>query len=334
MSEASQENRAAEGFLHSLGIRFKRVSGSNIAAYCPFHGDEATPSLSIRADSGQFFCFSPACDARGGSFFALARKAGLSWQDALARVRDFSLAEASPQDTRKKERVVEPVRVGRFTVDWRNPPESAKKAYRWLVEERGITPEVLNDVQIGFDDETGEVVFLQFATIDGRVACVGLSRRVPGKQKMIKHFPVGKFLWPLLPEPTTDIVLVEGEFDCLKGRVAKITTLGTHGAGLSNQQVELLRGHKGAITVFQDNDGAGVAATSKMLAALGPHRCRVVVEFFGCKDPGEMTPAQIRQAVEQATPGQEYLLNWSRYRLSLVKSGNHRNQVDSLGEEA
>ena len=57
-----------------------RRAGSNYVARCPFH-DEKTPSFSVSADKGFYFCFG--CKAQGDVFTFFMQMEGADFPEAL-----------------------------------------------------------------------------------------------------------------------------------------------------------------------------------------------------------------------------------------------------------
>ena len=52
--------------LHRGAVSIVSEMGSEIVAYCPFHSNMSTPSLSINRYTGLWQCINPECNQRGG----------------------------------------------------------------------------------------------------------------------------------------------------------------------------------------------------------------------------------------------------------------------------
>jgi len=318
---------SVDGFLAQLGIRVGSVSKDNLLCFCPFHGDVDTPSLSIRTD-GAYYCFSPACNARGRSFSSLAQKSSYSKQEAGKLVEAFGLPEFARLSPPKSEKKAEyALTTGRFWVDWEKLYESYTKGipYDSLIEsqaagfvfgKRRLSPHILQKFDVGVDREYNTVVFPIYAA--GR--CVGVASRSPVVKAYRYSKGFNKKLHTYLP-PSLDstAIIVEGQLDALAVRQA--TKLGTSicGSILSDAHAKALA-RCDTVIVFLDNDTAGVTGTAKAIAKLGAHKCKVVTNYYGKKDPGDMAPGQITETCQQAIPATEYLGAPARYRLSLIKS--------------
>jgi len=323
-------------FLLRLGIEPQSIGETGCLCMCPFHGDVGTASLSV-SEEGKFHCFSAACGVQGGGFVPLARKAGFKGQAGIELVSSYGLEPYAPSGGSSKQKPTEPsfVPTGRYHVDWADmwqswcratPPKDIQAApsAAWLFRERRIAAAALEHLQVGVDRETGDVVFPQYAAdSDGYMRCVGLSRRGIQSKVYLTKFEKRNHLWGLPPDPRVSMVLVEGQMDALRIRSADIM-LGTctYGAQLSAQQYHLAKSHPGGVVLFMDNDAAGVAATGKALAAIGPYRCRVVTDYHGVKDAGDMTDEQIVESLSSAVSGEEYVAGpGQRHRMRLLKGG-------------
>ena len=334
MSAADQHDEPWIRFLGRLGIEPKSFNEDNVLALCVFHGDVATPSLSVSSE-GRFFCFSPACGAKGNGFAQLARRAGWDGKAGLDLVAAHGLepyAAGKAPDRAPPKPVFVP--TGRYHVDWaamwqawcraEAPPDpEAAAAAAWLFGTRNIAPTALQRMSVGVDREAQTVVFPQHVLDDGHRTCVGVSYRSLTGKAYITKFDKRNHLWGLPSDDRLPMVLVEGQMDCLRIRSAD-PLLGTcaYGAQLSEAQHRMARLHPGGVVLFMDDDAAGVAATRKSLAAIGPERCRVVVEYHGVKDAGDMTDAQIIDSIAGAVPGAEYGGGLGqRMRMRVLKGG-------------
>lgn len=304
-------------FLARLGVVAKGRTEGGVLAMCPFHGDVGTPSLSVR-DDGLFHCFSAACDVRGRSFVSLGIRAGLDWAEARTLVASYGLP-AKAADAPAQPRRERPARVltGRWGVDWHgarrlveaglpNPEPVVEAAATYMLLRRNVSAEALSSARVGVDRATGAIVFPQFEQdASGAEVCVGVSTRIPGTAKRyLTLFDVKGRAFLLPRDPADAVVLVEGQIDALRVRTA-MAGMGTstYSASVSDATIGMLRARKGGFVLFYDDDAAGVHATARLLAELGPWRCRVVTNYFGAKDPGDMTDAQILEAVRTARDG-------------------------------
>lgn len=332
-------DRAEEAWvrlIRRLGIEPKSRTETGMLCLCPIHGDVGTASLSVR-DDGAFTCFSPSCSARGWGFVRLAIQTGMTRAEAVKVVNDYGCPEVADRSDRTVEadKGVEAVRIGRYKVDWNAefrrwagnlPPADpvVARAAAWMFGRRNVSPAALAGAEVGVDRKTGDVVFPHIELDDaGWRRCVGITTRAVDGKRYMDRFETGSRLWLPPTDPRLSMVLVEGQMDALRVRSADCL-LGTcaYGAQLSDGQVRLIRMHPGGVTLFMDNDPAGVAATAKALAAIGPHRCRVVIDYHGVKDAGDMTDEQIVTSVASAMDGETYASGpGHRYRIHALKGG-------------
>lgn len=270
-------------------------------------------------------CFSASCSVSGWSFIRLAIQCGLERRVAAELVRQYGLPAEPAAHRTKPQAPEEPILLGRYHVDWTDLSQhpAVQIAADYLMQVRRVRPEVLNAFCVGVDRQEGLIVFPQFR--DG--VCVGIATRSPTAKVMKTRYPKGGYLYPNDPPTHGDreLALVEGQLDALRVESAVLGdpnqsySLALCGSALSARQQDLLRHHR--IVLFLDNDLAGIAATTKVLARLGPHRCRVVTQYWGLKDAGDMDDEQIRESTRTAIPGMKYVEEvLGRRRLALVKA--------------
>lgn len=347
MTHEDQRDRLVR-FLARLGAKARSGGGDQVLAMCPVHGDVGTPSLSVRAD-GLFHCFSGACSVRGRSFVRLAiLLSGVDRGQALALVRDYGLPEESvarDSGSQQHHAAVESIRIGRWRVNWytavedasRNVRDTAADAAAWFASRR-VTPDALMAASVCVDRNaaTATVLFPQAGEVDENapdgVRWIGLSTRQLGSKVYMSWFDKRRSLYlppnvPLMApwsDRTGPVVLVEGQIDALRVRCATSGRSGSaiYGSSLSDEQATAAIAASSTgrpIYLFFDSDKAGVMATTKALAKLGPTRCRVVIDFHGQKDPGDMIDADILLALHTAVPGGDYITNgYGRSRLLAV----------------
>jgi hypothetical protein len=208
-----------------------RGSGSERAAFCIFHENTDTPSLSVNIQDGLFYCHNPECGARGDVF------------DFYRRVRDMTFAEAIVElASRYSVHVERNGERGDSGVIEESIVEAAaqrllasESQVEWLGTRRGLSRETIQRWQLGHD---GRRYFIPIRDEVGRV--VNIRRYDPSARqshlKMIswREGYGGARLWPFesIERAATGgvpIVLLEGEMDCLLGLQLGFNALTTTG---------------------------------------------------------------------------------------------------------
>jgi DNA primase len=151
-------------FLHKV----KRSGPENIMALCPFHDNKNTPSFTMSLTKGLFYCFS--CHERG-TLMTFLRNVGVS-RAAIGVHYKFVLEEVE----RYRPKAVDPLRPTEFKNE--EIPEALlglfDKCPVSLIEEDGFDEEMLQRLDIGFDDQHMRITF-PLRDLDGKL--VGISGR-------------------------------------------------------------------------------------------------------------------------------------------------------------
>lgn len=269
----------------------------------PHHSNgDAVPSAYCNIDKKLYTCYS---SGWGGSLLHLIAKMERqdSVTDTLPVVGQFLRgAVASEEDLTAKIRAMF-AEQGEMAFD---PPSYGEQVLRpwsfvhpYLYEERGITVEAAQKLQLGFDESENRIVFPHFWD-DGKL--VGWQKRAiparpgwPGtvpeypKYRNSIGFPKAETLYRYPYVPSRAVVVVESPMS-----VAKAVSLGldsvvaTFGAKVTPHQIELLRSFD-AVWVWFDADPAGYAGERKLVEGLHRHvEVNVVVPEAG-RDLGDYT---------------------------------------------
>lgn len=146
--------RLSLGELAGRYVELRRVGG-RLMAPCPFH-QETKPSFSINDEEGFFYCFG--CQASGDIFDFYGRMHGLEFREtleALAEEAGISLEDAPRRDPNAQReqsfkrqclRMHELAQL-HFAANLKKAQSAKCTAY---IEERGLTPEVLETFGIGY----------------------------------------------------------------------------------------------------------------------------------------------------------------------------------------
>ena len=284
-----EELKARIALSEIIGRRLKLSGGRDKFACCPFH-QERTASFSVNDRKQFFFCFG--CRARGDVFDWLVRAEGLSFTEAVERVR----REAGAQPVRRAQAEVPDADAARRQAAaraiWRAAqPIAGTVAERYLREARAISialPDCLRfHPALPFDPNSDDTLPAMVAAVtDLAGELVGLQRTFlkpdgSGKADIASPKrslgPIGRGAVHLGPAAAT-LGLAEGIETALSAaeiyRVPVWATLGC--ANLARAQ---LPPGVGNVVVFADRGAAGENAAEEARVAFHAQRRRVAVRF-------------------------------------------------------
>lgn len=324
---------------HLVGVQ--RSGPENVMAICPFHVKrdgqaERTPSFAFCIVNGLWLCHS--CKERG-SFRTLLR--ALASPQTL-RVYTPLLVELDCQVAHRGTR-------RRVFVDLGVPPfeESVLGLFEGcplsLLDE-GFEEETLQRFEVGYDERNQRVTF-PLRDMVGRL--VGFSGRAVGD--VLPRYKVydkaeyeawglaprkvhkGLLLWnfhKMYPaaffEESPKSVLVEGFKACMWVHQAGFpNVVAMLGSSLSTQQKMLLERIGGTIYIFTDNDEAGQIARKQTATTLGKS-CRVKVVEYETRQPTDLSPEAVAQALESATDVGKWLLRGTSWHSEKTRVSSTR----------
>jgi len=131
-----------------------KPAGSRLVGLCPFH-NEKTPSFSVNAEKGVFYCFG--CQASGDVIDFYCRINGLDFREGLeqlAREAGVALAEFKPDPQEEKRRRLRQAAGDMHSLardhyrDCLRGPQGAKA--REYLQNRGVSPEMTDHFQLGY----------------------------------------------------------------------------------------------------------------------------------------------------------------------------------------
>ncbi len=257
-------------YLSSKGITF-RETGSEVVTKCLFNecDEDSRPNeqhLYFSKETGQFDC--KKCGEKG-NLVTLAKHLG-------GEVRELYRDQSPPFSSKKKEpkKPVEEITTELVERCHQALPPNV----RTYLNTRGISDDLINQFKIGWGDFYGEnwiVIPIPKKDIPGEYALLKL-RRDPetkdGKTPKMKVWPMGAahelFDWGMF-KGATNLVLCEGEFDCMvllsKG-IPAITSTG--GCGTFKQEWLKDFSSLESVCICYDNDTEGEKGAIRVLDAL------------------------------------------------------------------
>lgn len=289
-------------------------SGADLMVCCPYHkeGQERKPSMGIRKEDGMCHCF--ACGETAslpemiGYCFdgnALTGKKWLLDNFVITQVENRKLdlnLSREPQISEYEQLFV---------------PEEELDSYRYYhpyMRKRGLTDDVIERFDIGYDKKTDSITFPVRDTMSGRCKFVA-KRKIKYKQfdlpKGIDKPLYGLYeIYDLMsidyfsdnttaPIGLSEIYVCEGLFDCLRLWCNGKYAVAGFGCLFSDYQIKQLENLPTRKLIFAlDNDLAGQVATEKLKRTVKGKIMTTVILPEGRKDIGECTDEELSNLIE------------------------------------
>lgn len=251
--------------------------GQNVL--CPFHKD-TSPSLSINTDGiGEFWCHSANCNAHGTSFIGFyVRKHDVPYSQALQEIYA---------------RYVRPVVPATQVLEWHNQLLEIPAIQQWLLQERGITFDTIRFYKLGYDGGRLTIpIENQFGMIVN-VRRYDITKKRDAKMISYAEGYGSATLFPVSALDENEVVLVEGELDCLLGRQSGLNCIcSTGGAGFWTEEFTSMFADK-RVTVLYDNDDAGREGASRVVSELSTQARQVRLAAYDI-DGADLTDYIVR----------------------------------------
>jgi len=211
---------------YSKYIQWEEQKGKNWKALCPFH-QETKASFFVEIDSGKWICMG-SC-GEGGDIIAFHMKYhNIDFNTAIHQLADEvgvdlpkknESSQSQGQQTERKRRNKYP-KLNEEIIEklHKNLPEDSRN----YLYSRGISPEVIDEIKIGFWDSFYGPVIVFPVRRNGKLYNLRFYKRATDREeKDIRQIPAKELghnpIW-LFPEPNKDIediYLFEGEPDAL-----------------------------------------------------------------------------------------------------------------------
>lgn len=285
-------------YVESRGIQVIRDDGSELACYCPFHNNLDTPAFYINRFTGLWICFNPSC-GKTGSIRDLMEFFG----DHGKIVKDYSFDDIEKNlmysnDIREDnswEETLDSIRVDL-------PDEIDKLQY--LVE-RGFSLEALQYFDIAFSSSKRRIVIPARNERHKVIGFIGraVDTSVEPKYLYSKGFPRKDILFNLNnAKKYNSCIVVEGSLDAMKIHQSGFpNVVASLGATITSGHIERLIKYFDTIIIFSDNDHAGFAMRDEIISKCYDKDLKIVnYKDPNCKDPGQMSEAEIAEHIESA----------------------------------
>lgn len=285
-------------------LQLYRVTGSEWAGPCPFCGGK--DRFRVSAKTNKWWCRNCSPDTRWHNLADfLMRREGLTYAQAMSRLEGADVPQFSPPP----ERTVTPEQQehwGRVTLDCQDSLFSAKglRYLQWLKDSRGLSDNTIIEFRLGaalprkgyeaaFVDQEimPSGITIPLYAHDEALYGVKVRTNTPDKYRFLKGSK------PCLygpHNPTTDLLVTEGEFDAM---LAWQETKGSVDVGtLGSAQMPLGPHWKQAITpyrrifVVHDNDEEGLKSASWNVIGRAEHvRTPSAKDLTDYKETGDLS---------------------------------------------
>jgi DNA primase len=282
-SEAQVENA-----LTKSGVRIVSEIGTHFIVFCEYHNNYHTASAEVDKESGLFYCFS--CQSTTDLPHLVMKASGMSYFEALRLIgeEDYDIAALVAKNTEDRE-------IESFDQGIIDRLHSSV----WGVGSEYFHTRHINDASIirfelGYSDKQAMVtvpVHSPEGTLWGFVGRSIEGKRFKNNRGLNKSLTLFNLhrVWT-----SPRVFVVESSFDAIRLDQVGIPAVATLGAGISNEQIELLRRSFDDIVIIPDNDDAGESMYRKMLKLI-PYA--QVLPLSGVKDVGELSDDDLTSLV-------------------------------------
>ena len=266
--------------LEKSGVRVSHEIASHFIVFCPYHHNDNTPAGEVDKETGLFYCFS--CQSTTDLPHLIAKSSSMTWFQAARLIGETDYDIVAVVNKALEEETIEPFDqsiVDRLHNDIAGPG-------REYFLQRGIDDRSIQRFQLGYSANQGMVtvpVHLQDGTLAGFV-----GRSIEGKRfKNNRGLKKSRLLFNLHRIWTSpNVFVVESSFDVIRLWQVGIPAVATLGAGISEEQIQMLKRSFDDITLIPDKDVAGEAMAKKILAAI-PYVN--VIDLGDYHDVGDLT---------------------------------------------
>ena len=291
--------------LVALGMRISATTKDEYYACCPFHTDK-NPSFAISRQTGLWICHT-GCGS--GNITQLWHM--MTGDDMLLSMRHLMQLSTSYSQsellalTQNDSCDFQPAKVYK-QMHLENYDPSIIPPY-WQVN-RGFNEEFSKEWDIGYDKVLDAVVM---PVCDPWGMVVGATRRLihPTDEQNKYHHdhgtPRNSVLFGLHKTGNSKLlILTEGPTSCLRlHQYGHTNAVAIFGTSMSSSQIRLLLQRVNTVTLFFDNDDAGIKATDKIAMQLHDKMAVFIAKYprgTEGNDPAELLPAQVRYALSYA----------------------------------
>jgi DNA primase len=330
-----------DAVLTEIGVRTLETYADDFLGFCPFHGNNSTPSFAVSKNTGLYVCYNPACGA-SGTLLEMVMKIGGKNPFEAARIisKNKSNTGISFEERLAKELAEEPEWVP-FSQEvlarcheefWHCP-----KALEYM-HGRHFEDETLQYFRIGYSGKR-DAIMVPMHNGDGLPIGV-IGRSLIGKDfKNSKGLPKNKTAWNYhrAKREGDTVIICEASFDAMRIHQAGYrNVVALLGGTFSPYQQQQLGRTFNNIVIMTDFDkrqfnkdcakckregsklckghnpgedlGASIAFKMRGKRVLWAHHGGLTRFPEGVKDAGDMTDTMIRHCIQNAISNVEYVL--------------------------
>jgi DNA primase len=306
--------------IRSLGLRIKQETVHDYMAYCVFHRNDNTPSLSISKADGRYLCFNPACNASGDLIRLVRVTQHLNEFEAMRFILNNTptVADTFDDQIEKELHVEDDFKVFDPTVLRRLADtlfeEEGRPGLEYMFG-RGFMGDTLSSFAIGYSVKNRMVTVPVYSHTSIPVGLVG--RSIDAKRfKNSPGLPGTKVFFNLhrAMRASSTVIVVESAFDAMRvhqsGYPNVVATLGGY---VSPQKMNLLNRYFDRLIIATDADEAGRKLADQLQNSFN-REVLWAVESSGmiyphsAKDLGELEDREISTLIKDAVSHIEYAM--------------------------
>lgn len=273
------------------------VEADNLLITCPFH-DDNNPSLSVHSGSGVFKCW--ACEETGDFAKLIAEIDGISISDA----RDFLDSGFSPSDSLKEiESLVSPKRDRVRFVDedyFESYFPKVEGVFRKYLHGRKLTDKTIDrfGIRCCYEGKFRNRVIIPIRDYEGRMVSFNARSIFKGTVPKTKKLKSSKIINTTLfgwheRRRTDELVLVEGEIDCIFLQQFGIPAVSLMGKTLTDSRLEMILDNASHVYLSYDNDLEGQKAMRNHSSILNGHMPASPIRLPKGSDPNDLSVSQV-----------------------------------------
>jgi DNA primase len=302
--------------LEGIGVKIHNQSQTDYFCFCPFHNNTHTPSFAISKTTGQYICYNPSCDARGGLEYLISQIGNMGHFEVAKFIRQIhaNRPDTFYQDledifTEKEDFKLFPQMV---LDDLHNNINDKARKYFY---DRNIFDEAIEEFYLGYSEKQ-DMVTVPLHSPDGMPVGI-IGRSIEGKKfKNSDNLPRSLTMFNLhkAKKLSATLVVCESSFDAIRIHQAGYpNVVATLGGGISKQNVQNLNRYSSSIIIATDADEAGRKLGMEIATKLSNKNISWasfddgVIYPHGAKDVGDLTDQEIKQSIKNAISHFEYI---------------------------
>lgn len=306
--------------LESFGVERISEYQQSLKCLCPFR-EEKTPSFYFHLDKGLFHCFG--CGVEGDIVSFVQLKRGCSVKEASQWLMEFCGMAGDPESFFKSlERYADSNRFIRevkyFAESQQSHPvydesliAQLTSARREFYLDKGFTPEILDEFEVGYAVDAHFTERLFFPIRDAEGGLVGVSGRRLDLTKEFKWvhsadlvkknllYNLNRAKKYAMVDQRRELILTEGPVDCMRAAMyGKKNIVALLGHTCSVTQRRILMQHALEVVLALDSDAAGQEGTREAIQLLWGAFKLFVMRLPDQKDVGELTQEEFDQCYQ------------------------------------